>query len=123
MKRRSLVIHAVVIAAGAVVAIVTAMFTAPPAAVVTIGACFVAIDVAALLVVNRLDEARKLVERLETDVWMLRTAALDVRTLAATTDPGEIRQVEVLISDVDTLLAPALRRTQPAAQAEQERAK
>jgi hypothetical protein len=111
VKRRSLVVHATVIAAGAVVAVLTAMFTAPPAAVVVIGACFVAIDVAALLVVNRLDEARKVVAALETDVWILSSAVADVNTLAVSQDPDAgPAATRVFLNDVNNLIGPALRR-------------
>lgn len=109
MKRRSLVVHATVIAGAAVVAIVTAMLTAPVPAVVVIAAALVAVDVAALLVVNRLEDACKTVDRLNTRLFTLRGAASDVRSLAAAVDPAQIRQVETFISDVDHLLGNALK--------------
>ena len=48
--------------------------------------------------------AEERAERLETDAWILRGAASDVRTLATGLNPGEIREVEVFVSDVHYLL-------------------
>lgn len=61
---------------------------------------------------RRIREDRRSLESLETDVWMLRNAVRDVNVLAKTTDPADIRAVEVLFEDMEHLFAPALRRAE-----------